>query len=167
MPILLIASAVSLGSCVASAPADAASSVSRPLPDQPGQAQSPGKPSVPKLSAGTAASSAAEPQKAASSPRPIGYEELKAALEAGGSRVLLLDVRTQDEFGSGHIPGAVLAPYDAIASSFMEPDKGRPIVVYCRSGRRSAVAAETLIGMGYTDVSDFGAVGNWMGPLKR
>ena len=101
------------------------------------------------------------------SPRPIAYETLRAALEAPGSAVLVLDVRTREEYDSGHIPGAALFPYDALAASFAEPDKARPIVVYCRSGRRSAIAAETLAGMGYTDVSDLGGLDAWKGGLAR
>ncbi len=58
-------------------------------------------------------------------------------------------------------------PYDAIQAQFVEPDKDRPIVVYCRSGRRSAIAAETLTAMGFTDVSDFGGIDNWKGSLER
>ena len=98
-------------------------------------------------------------------PPRIGYDAL-AALMANGS-VLLLDVRTQEEFDAGHIPGAVLAPYDALQTAFAEPDKNRPIVVYCRSGRRSAIAAETLSRMGYADIADFGSIDSWKGPLRR
>lgn len=95
----------------------------------------------------------------------LGYPELKALLEAPGSKVLVLDVRTAEEFASGHIPGALLAPYDSLASSFREADKDRPIVVYCRSGRRSAIAKATLEGMGYRRVRDFGAFESWKGPV--
>ena len=114
-----------------------------------------------------AAGSAARGAAGAASPRPIDYATLKAALEASGSAVLLLDVRTKEEFDSGHIPGAALAPYDTLQAAFAEPDKNRPIVVYCRSGRRSAIAAETLARMGYTDISDFGGVDRWKGDLRR
>ncbi len=93
----------------------------------------------------------------------LGYPELKALLEAPASKVLVLDVRTLEEFAAGHIPGAVLAPYDSLASSFKEADKDRPIVVYCRSGRRSAIAKATLEGMGYRRVRDFGAFESWKG----
>ena len=79
--------------------------------------------------------------------------------------VLLLDVRTAEEYAAGHIPGASLFPYDELAAKFREADKARPIVVYCRSGRRSAIARETLTAMGYTNVSDFGAYTKWSGKL--
>lgn len=113
-----------------------------------------------------AATTATAPAFAAS-PRPIGYAALKASLDLPGTSVLLLDVRTKEEYASGHIPGAILAPYDALQGSFAEPEKKRHIVVYCRSGRRSAIAAETLARMGYSDVSDFGGIDNWKGPLER
>ncbi len=100
-------------------------------------------------------------------PARIDYKSLSSLLEEPSSRLLLLDVRTAEEFGAGHIPGAVLAPYDSLETGFREPDKGRPVVVYCRSGRRSAIALETLRRMGYTNLSDFGAVDNWKGRLAR
>lgn len=93
----------------------------------------------------------------------LGYPELKAFLEAPGSKVLVLDVRTAEEFAAGHIPGSLLALYDSLAASFKEADKARPIVVYCRSGRRSAIAKTTLEGMGYLNVKDFGAFESWKG----
>lgn len=82
------------------------------------------------------------------------------------AELLILDVRTVEEFRSGYIPGAKLAPYDELASTFREPDKNRPIVVYCRTGRRSAVAMDTLKAMGYVNLSDFGGVNNWRGQLS-
>ena len=82
------------------------------------------------------------------------------------AKPLLLDVRTAEEYAAGFIPGAVLLPYDEIQAKFKEPDMGRPIVVYCRSGRRSAIARTTLLAMGYTNVSDFGAYTKWTGKLS-
>jgi phage shock protein E len=110
------------------------------------------------------ASSLAAP-RIASLPPMIGEQALKALLEDRASGVLLLDVRTLEEFEAGHIPGAVLIPYDELETKFAEPDKGRPIVVYCRSGRRSAIAKNHLEEMGYANVSDFGGVSNWTGKL--
>jgi rhodanese-related sulfurtransferase len=104
---------------------------------------------------------------AARLPAGLSYEELALLLEDQTANVLLLDVRTQAEFDQGHLPGAVLSPYDALEAAFGEPDKSRPIVVYCRSGNRSSIAARTLARMGYTNVSDFGAIGRWRGSLSR
>jgi|WetSurMetagenome_2_1015567.scaffolds.fasta_scaffold214784_2 phage shock protein E len=94
-------------------------------------------------------------------PPRIGEKALAELLADKDSKVLLLDVRTSEEYAEGHIPGAVLLPYDELAAKFKEPDKGRPIVVYCRTGRRSAIAADTLRDMGYVNVSDFGGYSNW------
>ncbi|MEI6385706.1 MAG: rhodanese-like domain-containing protein [Spirochaetota bacterium] len=90
---------------------------------------------------------------------------LIALLANKEAKPLLLDVRTQEEFAAGYIPGALLLPYDEITARFKEADKGRPIVVYCRSGRRSDIARTTLLGLGFTNVSDFGAYTKWRGTL--
>jgi rhodanese-related sulfurtransferase len=81
----------------------------------------------------------------------------------GRDDVVLLDVRTQEEFGEAHIGGAVLLPYDAIAadSGGLPADKAATVIVYCRSGRRSAIAAETLANLGYTSVYDLGGIQSW------
>jgi phage shock protein E len=109
------------------------------------------------LGAGAQGSARLKPQ--------IAYSELSALLSRPDSKILLLDVRTKEEFQSGHIAGAILFPYDQLESSFREKDKDRPIVVYCRSGRRSAIAKASLEGMGYSQVSDFGGIGSWKGKL--
>lgn len=83
---------------------------------------------------------------------------------------LLLDVRTDQEYAEGHIPGAVLLPYDLITdhtASTLAPSRTQPIVVYCRSGRRSALAAETLADLGYTTIYDFGTLANWIYEIDR
>ena len=90
---------------------------------------------------------------------------LIALLAQKDAKPLLLDVRTQEEYDAGHIPGAILLPYDEIAAKFREADKGRPIVVYCRSGHRSGIARTTLLGLGFTNVSDFGPYTKWTGKL--
>jgi rhodanese-related sulfurtransferase len=109
--------------------------------------------------------SASYSQAVARLPPKIGFAELSSLLASPQSSLLLLDVRTADEFAAGHIKGAVLAPYDELAATFAEKDRDRPIVVYCRSGRRSAIAKATLESMGYRNVSDFGGINNWKGPL--
>ena len=76
---------------------------------------------------------------------------------------ILLDVRSQEEFNEIRIEGAILIPSNEITSRAETeiPDKGTPILVYCRSGGRSASAAHSLIEMGYTDVYDFGGIMDW------
>jgi len=80
-----------------------------------------------------------------------------------GGNVIILDVRTQEEFNQGHIQDAVLLPdYDIAAkAATVLLDKNAKILVYCRTGRRSALAAKELIAMGYTDVLDFGGIIDW------
>ncbi len=91
----------------------------------------------------------------------LSAQEAKARLDEGGELVLL-DVRTQEEYDSGHIPGAVCLPNEDISPDLPLPfDHDAEILVYCRSGRRSAQAAKKLTEMGYTNVSDFGGILNW------
>ena len=88
--------------------------------------------------------------------------QAKARLDTGDP-VVLLDVRTEAEFAEGHIPGAVCLPLDALADKAAQvlPDKSAEILVYCRSGSRSAKAARKLTGLGYTHVADFGGIQDW------
>ena len=72
----------------------------------------------------------------------------------------ILDVRSAEEYSTGHLPDALLIPVDEIPGkiSGMVPDKKTPLAVYCRSGRRSANAAEQLRRMGYENVTDCGGI---------
>ena len=96
------------------------------------------------------------------------YEELQNKLNAKENFVLL-DVRTQEEFDAGHIASAILLPYDEIAlkAATVLPDKEKEIVLYCRSGRRSAIAKKALVELGYKDVEDFGGINRWKGELVK
>lgn len=74
---------------------------------------------------------------------------------------IVIDVRSEAEFATGHVNGAINIPYDRIASSIASlagVDKSRLIIVYCRSGARSAVAASILTELGYTQVVNGGAL---------
>lgn len=77
--------------------------------------------------------------------------------------IVILDVRTQEEFDTGYIKDAILIPDTEIEKSAPEKlmNKNAKILVYCRSGRRSAIAAKKLIEMGYTNVLDFGGIIDW------
>ena len=77
--------------------------------------------------------------------------------------VLILDVRTYEEFKERRIEGALLIPdYEIQKRAEKElPDKDKLILVYCRSGRRSANAAMALINLGYTGIYDFGGINSW------
>ena len=94
--------------------------------------------------------------------RKISAEEAKRIID-GGEPYILLDVRTEAEYLELRIDGAVLIPYtDVSAKAAAElPDKGATILVYCRSGARSAAASETLAQMGYIHVYDFGGIIDW------
>ena len=82
---------------------------------------------------------------------------------AGADSFVLLDVRTETEFQERRIDGAVLIPYDEIKdrAEVELPDKNAVILLYCRSGRRSALAAAELAALGYTNIYDFGGIINW------
>lgn len=93
----------------------------------------------------------------------------KEAMDMMGEDVVVLDVRTQAEFDEGHIPNAVLLPGTEIMQRAEEvlPDKEQTILVYCRSGRRSEMAAKELIQLGYTNVYDFGGILDWNGEIVK
>jgi rhodanese-related sulfurtransferase len=88
----------------------------------------------------------------AEDPPNIEPQALAARLESADSQLLVLDVRSAAEFAEGHIPGAVNIPHDVIGERVAElgPAGERDIVVYCRSGRRSALAIETLKTAGFS-----------------
>jgi len=84
---------------------------------------------------------------------PLAQVSQQALLEMQASQdpsLLLLDVRTPEEFAAGHIPGAVNIPYDQVAGRLAEIPKDDEVVLYCRSGRRAGLAAEVLAASGYT-----------------
>ena len=76
---------------------------------------------------------------------------------------VLLDVRTPEEFREGHIPGAIVISHEEIAEKAEEvlTDEDQLILVYCRSGRRSKIAAEALVELGYTNIKEFGGIIDW------
>ena len=92
----------------------------------------------------------------------ITAQEAKAIMDSE-SGYIILDVRTQEEYDSGHIPNAILIPDYEIASRAEAEltDKNQLILVYCRSGRRSKLAAEALVELGYTNIREFGGIIDW------
>jgi len=92
----------------------------------------------------------------------ISGAEAKALMDSE-SGYIIIDARTQEEYDQGHIPGAVLIPEYEIADRAEKelPDKEQLILVYCRSGRRSKIAAEELVKLGYTNVKEFGGIIDW------
>jgi rhodanese-related sulfurtransferase len=92
--------------------------------------------------------------------RKITPEEAKEMMVEGN---IILDVRTQAEYEQGHIQEAMLLPVDSILDGDLEslPDKNQTILVYCRSGNRSATASKALVEAGYMNVYDFGGISDW------
>ena len=92
----------------------------------------------------------------------ITAEEAKEIMDSQEGYIIL-DVRTQEEYDEGHIPGAILIPNTQIEERAEEvlTDKDQLILVYCRSGRRSKMAAEILVELGYTNIREFGGIIDW------
>ena len=92
----------------------------------------------------------------------ITPQEAKKIMDSGEEHIIL-DTREQYEFDDGHIPGAILIPYTEIENKAeaVLPDKDKLILVYCRSGRRSKIASETLSKLGYTNIKEFGGIIDW------
>ena len=92
----------------------------------------------------------------------ITAEEAKSIMDSEEGYVIL-DVRTQEEYDQGHIPGAILIPdYEISAKAeAVLTDKNQLILVYCRSGRRSKLAAEALVKLGYSNIKEFGGIIDW------
>ena len=92
----------------------------------------------------------------------ITAEEAKRIMDTEEGYIIL-DVRTQEEYDQGHIPGAILIPDTEIKAKAEDvlTDKEQMILVYCRSGRRSKLAAESLVELGYTNIKEFGGIIDW------
>ena len=92
----------------------------------------------------------------------VNYVQAKEKIINEGA--ILVDVRTSDEYDEGHIEGAVLLTLDDIdeeSSANIIKSKSTPVIVYCKSGKRSAQALEILKKLGYEKVYDLGAMSNW------
>ena len=92
----------------------------------------------------------------------ITAEEAKQIMDTEEGYVIL-DVRTQEEYDQGHIPGAIVISHEEITEKAEDvlTDKDQLILVYCRSGRRSKIAAEALVELGYTNIKEFGGIIDW------
>ena len=120
------------------------------------------------LTLSACAAPAAKVAEASPAPSPaveykkISAEDAKARMDSGDT-IVILDVRTKEEYDAGHISGAILVPNETIVDKQPEllPDLDAEILVYCRSGNRSAQAAKKLIAIGYTNVVDFGGIIDW------
>jgi len=97
----------------------------------------------------------------------ISMSEAKDRMEKEEGYIIV-DVRTEEEFNEGHIPGAVLIPNESIGDEIPElNDKNQLIFVYCRSGNRSKQAASKMVGLGYTNVVEIGGIIDWDGEIAK
>ena len=92
----------------------------------------------------------------------ITAEEAKKIMDTEEGYIIL-DVRTWEEYNEGHIPGAIQISHEEIPTKAEKvlTDKDQLILVYCRSGRRSKIAAEALVELGYTNIKEFGGIIDW------
>ncbi len=97
----------------------------------------------------------------------ITAAQAKALMDRDG--VVIVDVRTPAEFAGAHIPGAINIPVETIGTVGPAPlaDRDATILLYCRSGARSARAARRLLNLGYSTVHDFGGIISWPDELVR
>ena len=106
----------------------------------------------------------AAPVDSEASYQQISMDEAIAIMESE-SDYIILDVRTPEEFADKHIPDAINIPNETIGTEDIPelPDKDQLILVYCRSGNRSKQASDKLVGLGYTNIVEFGGINDWPG----
>ena len=98
----------------------------------------------------------------------ITQEEAKNMMDT--QEAIVLDVREQDEFDAGHIPGAVLLPVGTItkdSAAAVIPELDSVVLVYCRSGNRSKTDSQALVGLSYTQIYEFGGIKDWPYEVER
>ena len=98
----------------------------------------------------------------------ISQDEAKEMMARDDGHIIV-DVRRQDEYDAGHIPGAIIIPNEDINTERPKelPDLDQIILIYCRSGRRSKEASEKLAKMGYTNIYEFGGIITWTGETTK
>jgi rhodanese-related sulfurtransferase len=87
--------------------------------------------------------------------------EYQTKFAASSAPYVLIDVRTPDEFATGHIHNAVNIPLDSIETRLTEIPRTEPVVIYCHSGNRSGKASQILANAGYTQIYDLGGINAW------
>ncbi len=100
-----------------------------------------------------ATTTASAPAPAAAAVAPMSQEALLEHQSSHPDHLFVLDVRTPQEYAEGHVPGAVNVPQDQLASRLAEVPKDKDVVIYCKSGRRAALAADVLAANGYSRLS--------------
>ncbi|MDI9505739.1 MAG: rhodanese-like domain-containing protein [Bacillota bacterium] len=152
--LLLLALLLALAGCKSAAPTPpAAPAAAEPAVETPAEPAAPGP-------------AAETPTPKADTYRRISMQEAVEMMEKETGYVIL-DVRTRQEYDSGHIPGAILIPNETIGTDELPelPDKDQLILVYCRSGNRSRQASDKLVKLGYTNVVEFGGINSWPGEV--
>jgi len=152
--LLLLALLLALAGCKSAAPTPpAAPAAAEPAVETPAEPAAPGP-------------AAETPTPKADTYRRISMQEAVEMMEKETGYVIL-DVRTRQEYDSGHIPGAILIPNETIGTDELPelPDKDQLILVYCRSGNRSKQASDKLVKLGYTNVVEFGGINSWPGEV--
>ncbi len=98
----------------------------------------------------------------------ITPREVKELLTSG-EKIVLLDVRTPEEYHEVHIPHSISLPLDELKAGITKtaPKKDAKIVTYCLSGMRAAQACRELADMGYTNVSNMGGIRSWNYETER
>lgn len=98
----------------------------------------------------------------------ISQSEAKRIMDEE-SDYIIVDAREQYEYDEGHIKNAIVIPYTSIENEAAEklPNKDQLILVYCRSGRRSKIAAQSLANMGYKNVKEFGGIIDWQYEIEK
>ena len=98
----------------------------------------------------------------------ISQDEAKRIMDEE-SDYIIVDAREQSEYDEGHIKGAIVIPYTEIEQKAEEllPNKTQLILVYCRSGRRSKIAAQSLANIGYKNVKEFGGIIDWQYGIEK
>jgi rhodanese-related sulfurtransferase len=90
----------------------------------------------------------------------VSPDEARRLVQSGA---LLVDVRSREEYGAGHVPGAINLPVQELPRRMAELPRDKPLVLYCRSGHRSGRATDMLRQAGYSGVHNLGAMGRWPG----
>lgn len=103
--------------------------------------------------------------------KTITHDEVKKWMDTKTGQFVIVDVRTQEEFNQGHLPGAILVTVDEITTpkgqALLPKNLDMPLIVYCRSGNRSAQAAKQLADMGFKEVYNLGGITGWTYGLDK
>jgi phage shock protein E len=121
-----------------------------------------GAPAAPAAAPAAAQPAATEAKtiNVASLPRDVDVQTTAALREQPD--VMILDVREQDEWDAGHIPGAVLMPMGQVSDRMSEIPKDKTVIVQCRSGNRSSQVTDFLVQQGFTNVHNMtGGLNAW------